>query len=439
MCNILMMKKQSIFILISVLSFAFVPKENVKVQNLPNGLRVIILPREEIDLVSVQLWLKVGSVRDDDKPGLLHLLEHMLFNGSEKYPPGAIDEKIEEMGGRISAETGQDFTYISVEIRPNFLPAAMDILSDLVQHPLFDENELEREKKIVIAEIKGARNPFQESAWQLSNLMFKQHPYRNPIPGYEDIVARISKEDLLSAWQRYYLPCLTSLIVVGRVESEKVFQLARHFFQDWENKAPPPPFIPNEPPIEGVRYVSHTYQPYSLQTGDKGVRSYIAFGFSAPSVEQREGVIALDLLNQIIEDGKLFRSLREEGYVSEIHSFFLTQRYPSMFIVYASTWGNVIEYVRKAVLEELLKFVSTINEEALSKAKSSLLFSFYRNCETYSHQAHILGFYESIADFSFACDYPQMVKEMTLEELKREWRSFIRDNAYCFVSLSPQK
>lgn len=432
------MRRPIFLLLIAALSFPFVPKEMVDIQTLPNGLRVIILPRKELDLVSLQLWLKVGSLRDGDKPGLLHLLEHMLFNGSSKYPAGAIDEKIEEMGGKISAETGEDFTYFAIEIRPYFLPQAMDILSDLVQHPLFEEKELEREKKIVIGEIKGASNPFQQCAWQVARLMFKEHPYRNPIPGTEETVANITREDLISAWRSYYLPSMASLIVVGRVEGGEVFQLAQQFFQSWENASPPPPPILPEPPLEEVRSISYAL-PLNSPLRGSGERSYIALGFPAPGVEDKKGVIAMDLLDQMIEDGKLFKQLEERSFVSEIRSFFLTQRYPSIFLIYASTWGDVIEDVRKAVLEEISQLKDTLSEETISKAKKSLLFSYFRSCETYADQAHTLGFYESIADFSFACDYPQLVQEITLEEVKEKWEHFIRSDAYCFVSLTPPK
>lgn len=411
----------------------------MNVQILPNGLKVIVLPREELDLLSVQLWLKVGSAMDGDKPGLLHLLEHMLFNGSAKYPPGAVDEKIEELGGKITGETGQDFTYIAIDIRPDFLYQAMDIISDIVQHPTFDEKELEREKKIVIAEIKGASNPFQLSAWYLYQLMFKQHPYRNPIPGDEQTVNSITKDDLLAAWRTYYHPASASLVVVGRVSEEKVFQLARQFFGNWENTSPQPIPFYSEEPLNEIRNTFNTYKPYSLHTSDRGVRTYIALGFPAPSIEQKKGVIAFELLNQLIEDGKLFKRLREENYVSEISSFFLTQKYPSIFIIYASTWADVVESVRNAVLNELTQLTTAIDEGTFLKGKNSLLFSFFRNCETYSDQAHILGFYDSIADYSLACDYPRMVEEITLAEVKAVWEQFIRNDAYCFVSLIPQK
>jgi len=410
----------------------------VSVKTLPNGLRVVILPRSELDLVSLQLWLKVGSVRDGDKPGLMHLLEHMLFDGSKDYPPGAIDEAIEEMGGRISAETGQDFTYFSIEITPQFLPKAMEILSELIRYPLFDEKEMEKEKRIVLAEAKAANNPFQQCAWEISRLMFTQHPYRYPIPGWEETIAKITRDDLFSAWRSFYLPSLASIIAVGKIEEKDVLPLVERFFADWKNDPPPPP-IKSEPPLNEVRSSSLNYQPVSLQTSENGVRSYIAFGFPAPSVEDRKGVIALDLLDQIIEDGKIFSSLKEKGLVSEIHSFFLTQKYPSVFIIYASTWGDVIEEVRKGILESLSQLKTNINEESLAKAKRSLLFSFSLNCETYADQAHILGFYESISDYSFACDYPKMVEEITLEETKQAWDKYIRPDAYCFVSLLPKK
>jgi predicted Zn-dependent peptidase len=432
--------KEKLFLLVSfcALSFSFVPKEKVSVRTLPNGLRVVILPRSELELVSLQLWLKVGSVRDGDKPGLMHLLEHMLFDGSRNYPPGAIDEAIEEMGGRISAETGQDFTYYSIEITPQFLPKAMEILSELIRYPLFEEKEMEKEKRIVLAEAKGANNPFQQSAWEISRLMFTQHPYRYPIPGWEESIARIDRDDLFSAWRSFYLPSLASIIVVGKIEEKNVLQLVERFFGDWKNDSSPPP-IKAEPPLNEVRSSSLNYQPTSLQASENGVRSYIAFGFSAPSVEDRKGVIALDLLDQIIEDGKIFSSLKEKGLVSEIRSFFLTQRYPSVFIVYASTWGDVIEEVRKGVLESFSELKKNISEEALAKAKRSLLFSYSLNCETYADQAHIFGFYESISDYTFACDYPKMVEEITLQETKEAWDRYIRPDAYCFVSLLPKK
>jgi predicted Zn-dependent peptidase len=431
--------KRFLFVLlISALSFSFVQKEKISLKTLPNGLRVVVLPRSELDLVSLQLWLKVGSVRDGDKPGLMHLLEHMLFDGSKNHPPGAIDEAIEEMGGRISAETGQDFTYFSIEITPQFLPKAMEILSELIRYPLFDEKEMEKEKRIVLAEAKAANNPFQQCAWEISRLLFTQHPYRYPIPGWEETIVKITRNDILSAWKSFYLPSLASIIVVGKVDEKNVFQLVERFFGDWENNSPLPTINP-EPQLNEIRTSTLNYQPSSSQMSESGVRSYIAFGFPAPSVEDGKAVVALDLLDQIIQDGKIFSSLKEKGLVSEIRSFFLTQRYPSVFIIYASTWGNVIEEVREEVLKSLTELKKSINEETLSKAKKRLLFSYSLNCETYADQAHTLGFYESISDYTFACDYPKTVEEITLQETKEAWDKYIRPDAYCFVSLLPKK
>ncbi|MBC7328899.1 insulinase family protein [bacterium] len=430
--------KQFLLIFLCALSFSFVQKEKISVKTLSNGLRVVILPRSELDLVSLQLWLKVGSVRDGDKPGLMHLLEHMLFDGSRNHPPGAIDEAIEEMGGRISAETGQDFTYFSIEITPQFLPKAMEILSELIRYPLFDEKEMEREKRIVLAEAKGANNPFQQCAWEISRLMFTQHPYRYPIPGWEETIAKIRRDDILSAWKSFYLPSLASIIIVGKVEEENALQLVEHFFGDWENNSSPSTINP-EPQLNEIRTSTLNYQPSSSQVSESGVRSYIAFGFPAPSVEDGKAVVAFDLLDQIIQDSWIFSSLKEKGLVSEIRSFFLTQRYPSVFIIYASTWGNVIEDVREEVLKSLMELKKNLSEEILSKVKQRLLFSYALNCETYADQAHILGFYESICDFSFACDYPRMVEEITLQETKEAWDKYIRPDAYCFVALIPKK
>lgn len=428
------------------LVFAFVLPGEIITKTLSNGLEVLILPRKELDFVAIQMWLKVGSIADGEKKGLLHFLEHSLFCGTEKFPPGKVDEAVEDMGGRVEAETGQDFTYISVELPASYLPRGLEILSQLVIHPTFDEEALEKERAVVISEIKSAANPFQRLAWQVAELMFPTHPYRYPIPGDENSVKGISRDDLISAWHNFYVPSNAVLIIVGKVEPQEALKWSEQYFNAWEERDTPLPFFPPDPPLKEVKR-----KILSNATGE----TYFAFGFPAPSAEQKEEVAAMDIVHQIMEDGEIFSPLKEKGLITYIEPFFLTQRYPSIFYLYGSASlakggqvtgrissrsGMDVEVVEKEILRAIKNLGENITEKDLEKAKKRLLFSFMKNCETYADQAHMLGFYQSINSYSFACEYPNLVQNITLEKLKEIMKKFFKEDAYCVIfSISEKK
>lgn len=430
----------------SRLVFAFVLPGELITRTLSNGLEVLILPRKELDLVAIQMWLKVGSIADGEKKGLLHFLEHSLFCGTEKFPPGKVDEAVEDMGGRLEAETGQDFTYISLELPSSYLAWGLEILSQLIIHPTFVEEAVGKERAVVINEIKSADNPFQRLAWQVAELMFPTHPYRYPIPGDENSVKGINRDDLISAWHNFYVPSNAVLIIVGKVEPEEVLKWSEQYFNTWGERNTTLPFFPPDPPLKEVKR-----KILFNATGE----TYFAFGFPAPSAEQKEEVAAMDIVHQIIEDGEVFVPLKEKGLITYIEPFFLTQRYPSIFYLYGSAslteGGRVrrpssgwspdlerdVEVVEKEILRTIKNLGENITEKDLEKAKKKLLFSFMKNCETYADQAHMLGFYQSINSYSFACEYPDLVQSITLEKLKETMRKFFKEDAYCAVFSLP--
>jgi len=199
----------------------------VKEKKLQNGLTVLFYPYKRENVVTVKLCVKVGSAYEkESEAGITHLIEHMIFKGTETKKPEDIVGVIEALGGYMNAFTSYDYTCYYVAGPSTVTEKALDILSDVVFHPYFDPLELEREKEVVIEEMKmRLDNPFVVLFENLMKASYKKYPYRRPIIGYENTVKSFKREDLLNFLNHFYTPKNMTLIVVRKFRRKKTFLL----------------------------------------------------------------------------------------------------------------------------------------------------------------------------------------------------------------------
>ena len=204
---------------------------------LPNGVTVLYEKVPGVKVVSVQCWIKTGSVNENDKlSGISHFLEHMLFNGTKKFKPGEIDEYLDAKGGYNNAFTSLDVTNYYVTIPTDEAEAAYEVVSDMVFNALLLQTEIDREKPVVLQEINRKYDDPSYKMWQdLQATLFEGTPYSRQVIGSSKTVSEFTRDEIVDYYNRFYHPENMTLVVVGDIEQDKAVELAGKYFNQTRN------------------------------------------------------------------------------------------------------------------------------------------------------------------------------------------------------------
>lgn len=336
-----------------------------QIEQLESGLVVIAEERAHRPL-SLGLWVRVGS-RDEpeERSGAAHFLEHLLFKGTEHRTAFQIAEEIDQIGGVINGATHEEYTLYYVNVLPQHLEEALDVLADLVQHPLLREEEIERERSVVLEEIRMVEDNPQEKVFDLfvQQSWRDGHPLARPVLGRAGTVARLTRADLLEQFS-LYTPKNMLLIGVGGIEFERLLELAEERLGDPAKQAHPPE---RRPP----RYRRH----FHVEDRDSQ-QAHLCLGVEGlPRGDGRR--YALEIMNAILGSGmssRLFKRIREElglAYaVGSSPSYYLDS---GLFIIYIGTEPGNAEKTVEIVLEETERLRrERVSPERLRLAKEKL-------------------------------------------------------------------
>ncbi|MFQ5795621.1 MAG: M16 family metallopeptidase [Candidatus Bipolaricaulia bacterium] len=410
---------------------------DIQAFTLENGLTVLIVERPGVPIVAVDVWVNTGTINETKiDNGISHFFEHMLFKGTERRPPGAIDREIEGVGGRTNAATSFDWTHYFAVVPSEHVGRAIDILADVTGHSVFPEEEVARELDVVRNEIaQRSDNPTQFTFFQLFQSFYRVHPYHLPLAGTEASLNQLNREDLLSYMDRYYAPNNMTLVVVGEIDAEAVLAAVNAAFSDFESRQLSQPVYPQEP-MRDEKQV--TVIERDVQQG------YLAIGWPAPSVRQANDVYAMDVLLAVLSQGRgsrFYKNIyRELEIVTSVDASYLTQKEPGIFSVFAVFPYENREIVEVAIFEELRRVLSgDLTATELERAKTILLSDYAFSSETNAGLAFTLGFYAVVAgDYRFAVRYPEGIREVSLEDLVRTANRYIDLDRYVEVVLKPK-
>lgn len=316
--------------------------------------------------VAIVFGIRVGSRYEAQKhQGISHLIEHMLFKGTDKRKNTLeISQIIEGIGGGINASTSEESTILYVKVPQEQFKIAFDVLADIILNSLMREEDLYKEKKVICEEIKKYQDMPEELVEVLLNkLMWKEHPLGRCILGDEKSINNIQREDLLSYINEFYKPNNLVISVAGNIKIEEVVLRAKRYFEkidQGEIKKYLPVFQNQKTPQIGMKF-------------KKTNQAYLCFGFLGIS-RLHPDKYSLDLLDIILGSGlssRLFQEIRvKRSLAYDIHSFIQYFNDAGSFNIYAGIVSDKLKETIKVILEELKKIKNdNLREEELRKAK----------------------------------------------------------------------
>ena len=355
---------------------------------LPNGIRIVTERMPHVRSVAVGVWVETGSRRElENRGGISHLIEHLVFKGTATRSAEEIARTMDSVGGQMDAFTTKEHTCFYVQVLDEHLPLAVDLLTDILLHPRFDAEELEREKQVVLQEIKMVEDTpddiihdiFAEQVWQ-------GHPLGRPILGTRELVTGFRRDAIAEHFAEEYVPPKVIIAVAGNVTHERVMQLFGAGFDGFgrtpvERTDTPPSLTP------GVNIVHKQLEQVHVVMGFPGLRQ------SAPER------YALFLLNDVIGgsmSSRLFQEVRErQGLVYAIHSGAQAYLDTGVLYLYAATDPANFSKVLKSILKEIRELKkSGITAEELKRAKDHLKGSLMLSLESTSSRMNRLAKHE---------------------------------------------
>lgn len=408
---------------------------------LPNGLKVILVEQPGNPIVSMRVMIRTGAADEAVRSeyGLAHLMEHMAFKGSRRFPdPGAISGLVERNGGDMNAYTSSDSTVYYLNMPAEQLSLGLDILADMVFHPLYDPAEYALEKEVVIQEIKrGKDNPDRLLMEDFFDAAYPDHPYGRPVIGYEDTVKNVSLEEAKAFHDRHYRPDNAVLVITGGFDREAAMAAVEKFFAPLARPDTPLPRMadPALPPPAGpvVRVVE----------SEKVALAKVIIGFRGPAGRDADAA-TMDLLSSVLSGGKasrLIETIKDEmGLVTDIYTGSYTPRYQGSFIVSMETEPAKVLPAVEALWRELEKLTSgPPADEELLRAKSLAEKGFLSGQESALGLASQITEFENLfGDWRLRDAYLPLWNRIEKSELGRSAFDYLRPKNMTMIVMLPQ-
>jgi len=410
---------------------------------LGNGLKVLVKEDHRSPVVVSQVWYKVGSSYEPGGiTGLSHMLEHMMFKGTDKHPAGEFSRIIAENGGDENAFTGSDYTAYFQTMAASKLPVSFELEADRMRGLHLIADELKKEREVVTEErrMRTDDNPQAKLNEHFMALAYSNSPYKNPIIGWPADIANYSVEDLQAWYQRWYAPNNATLVVVGDVQPKAVFELAEKYF----GQLKPSEIKPIKPQTEveqlGVRKMTIKL-PAKLP--------YLVLGYKVPSltnVEQEWEAYALEVLAGVLDGGSSARlSSRlirgKQLAVSAGAGYNLTSRLPTLFELEATpAEGKTVWELESALKNEISELqTALISPEELQRIKAQVLASAVYERDSNFYQAMQLGTLETVGlGWKKVDDYVDKVNKVTAQQVRDVARKYLLDDHLSVAYLEPQ-
>ncbi|MDQ7794563.1 MAG: pitrilysin family protein [bacterium] len=401
-------------------------------ETLPNGLRVVVEPIPHVRSVSVGLWYGVGSRHEDSATsGLSHFMEHMFFKGTARRSAREIAETMDRVGGQLNAVTTKEYTCIYTRVLDEHFSLGLDVISDMALRPRLDEGDLEKEKGIVLEEIKLYEDTPDELIHDfLARTMWDGHSLGRSVLGVAAAVKQFDRERLLGFYNAYYRPANMVLAVAGHVDPAAIREAAAAAFAGLTGGSSPP--------------AGGTPQRVSRREVRRKDTEQVHLAVGAPGVPlEHPDMYTLQLLSMTLGGGtssRLFQQIREErGLAYSVFSYTGSYCDTGLLGIYAGVSPEQAAPVLDLIREELASVARQgVSEEELERAKDQVKASIVLALESTSSRMSRLGRGELLLGRILETDeVVARVDAVTLEDALRVARACLDPEGLTVCAIGP--
>jgi zinc protease len=419
-----------------------VSSEAIQSYTLSNGMKILVIENDRAPVVVSQIWYKVGaSYEHDGITGISHVLEHMMFKGTDEHPAGEFSEIVAANGGEENAFTGQDFTAYYQKIANDRLELCLELEADRMRNLLLEEKDFLKEVEVVKEErrLRTEDKPTALTYERFNAVAYTNSPYRRPIIGWMEDLDTLTIDDVRRWYETWYAPNNATLVVAGDVKSDEVYRLAKQYF----GQLPVSEIPPTKPRREARQYGT---QRVTVEVPAK--IPYIVMGYKAPvygQVEEEWEVYALEVLAGILDGGdsarlsnRLVRGQQIANSASA--SYGMTGRHETLFVLSAIPNDSVaIEVLEFALREEVNALKTTLaDEKELDRIKAQVVAAQVYKQDSIFYQAMEIGTLETIGlPWRLKDDYVENILTITAEQVQQVANKYLTDDRLTVAVLDP--
>lgn len=404
-------------------------------RRLPCGAKLLYHHNGRVPLIAIDVWLQTGGCNDPEEwSGISHFYEHMFFKGSEQHGPGELDRLVKSLGGDCNAATACDYTHYDAAVPSAGWREVLDVLVDGLRQPLFDPEELERERQVVIEEIaRAASLPWSVLHQNLVKRLFARCPYKREVLGTEECLKVIDRDALHAYRGKRYVPSLTTFCVVGDVDLDQVLEELARLTEGWEGE------------------VQETY-PTSwdiIEQSDEVIvkrdvqQAYLAMGRPTGRIVGTPEEYALEAASSVLGEGRSSRLVKrlklELGIVSSISIGFWPHKYAGALVVGATTTPDQLPKVEEEIGLELARFADEgLSQEELDKVKAMHRSSYYADNERNVSIAGAYGYGDLLTSIEEAVRYQEELERLTTDDVLGAFRRLVEPHRVVTARVLPE-
>jgi len=405
---------------------------------LANGMTLLHSEKTVLPIVTVVVAIKAGSIAEPaEKSGLANLTADLLNEGTKTRSSKEISDAIEFVGGSLSTSGGADYITLSLSVLKKDIGLGFDLLSDIVLNPAFSIDEIQRRKTAIKnAIIQQKEEPDSIASKAFAEAVFKKHPYGRPTEGTEESLDRITREDITSFHQGYYLPNNTIMTVVGDLSKTELKSLLDRYFINWQRRdikelSLPIPAFEDKPKVIKIQ---KKLTQANIILGHLGIK------------RDNPDYYAVSVMNYILGGGgfasRLMDNIRDnKGLVYDVHSSFSVNKYTGSFQAGLQTKSESANAAIAEVLKEMERIrTEPVSDKELSDAKSYMTGSFPLRIDS---NRKIAAFLTSVEFYGLGLDYVdnyrKYIEAVTKDDILKVAKKYLHTENYVLVVVADQE
>jgi zinc protease len=412
-----------------------------QVTMLDNGLKLITLEDHKSPVVTFQIWYRVGSIDETaGTTGLSHLMEHMMFKGTKKYPKGEFSRRVAQNGGTENAFTSKEYTAFFEKFASDRLELSLKLESDRMQNLQLDPKEVTLELDVVKEERRSSTDddPTSLLIEDLYAAAFKVHPYHSPVIGWMTELDSLRYEDLVGHYKKYYVPNNAIIVVVGDFETASLISQIKRYFGD----IPPGELYPRRKLVEPEQLGERR-----IELHKSAQLPFVAIAYHVPNLTHPDS-FALEVVQNILSAGKSSRLYQELVYKKRIAlyaggDYNRINSAPELFLFYGGLQPDKTSAeFEQAVYQQLEKLkTEPISDSELQKAKNQVEASFVFGQDSIFYQAMQIGQLETIGvdHKPYLDQFVANVRAVTKQDVMRVAQDYFGEINRTVAVLFPEK